>query len=76
MLIAFPQFDFAPESAMLMGVQISEDLVFFYITGMFRWTGCPMVFGCIGRAIGWWIDARAGAPNDIFADDFMSLTLA
>lgn len=72
---AFAQFDFAPESAMLLGVRVSEELVFFHITGMFGWTGCPMVFACPVRAIARWIDARSETPNDVFADDFVDLAL-
>ena len=48
---AFPQFDFTPESAMLLGVEIAPGLMFFYLQGMFGWIGCPMVFGCLGRAM-------------------------
>ena len=73
---AFPQFDFTPESAMLLGVAIAPGLMFFYLQGMFGWTGCPMVFGCLGRAMNRYIQSRSNDPNDLFVDDFQYLSLA
>ena len=73
---AYPQFDFNAESVLLMGVRISPGKLFFYLTGMFGWTGCPMVFACIGRAMERYINARSDCPTDLFVDDFMALALA
>ena len=73
---AFPQFDFAPEAAMLLGVLVAEGVVFFHTTGMFGWTGCPMVFDAIGRAITRRV--RRLAPPSVtnrYADDFALLAL-
>ena len=72
---AFPQFDLEPESAMLLGIQVSEEHVFVHLTGMFGWTGCPMAFGCIGRAIERRLKKDSEAPSAMFADDVASLEL-
>ena len=45
------------------------------LTGMFGWTGCPMVFACIGRAMLRRIRLQSDSPTDLYVDDFIMFTL-
>jgi hypothetical protein len=72
---AYPQFDFSPASTMLMAVCIATGLIFMYLTGMFGWTGCPMVFACISRAMLRRIRIRSDSPTDLYVDDFIMFTI-
>jgi len=72
---AYPQFDFNPASTMLMAVCIATGLIFMFLTGMFGWTGCPMVFACIGRAMLRRIRLQSDSPTDLYVDDFIMFTL-
>ena len=60
---------------MLLGVEIASGLMFFYLQSIFGWTGCLMVFGCLGRAMNRFTQARSNDLNDIFVDDFQYLSL-
>jgi hypothetical protein len=72
---AYHQFDFNPASVMMMAVCVSVGLVFMYLTGMFGWTRCPMVFAVIGKAMLRHIHARSNSPTALYVDDFIILTL-
>ena len=49
--------------------------MFFYLQSIFGWTGCLMVFGCLGRARNRFNQARSNDLNDLFVDDFQYLSL-
>ena len=61
---------------MLLGVKVAEGVVFSHTTGMVGWTGSPMVFDAIGRAVTRRI-TRLAPPSvtSRYADDFALLTL-
>ena len=55
---------------------MAEGVWFFHTTGFFGWTGCPMVFDAIGRALTRGI-IRLAPPSVTkrYADDFALLAL-
>jgi hypothetical protein len=48
---AFPQFDIAPECAILFFVRVTAALFMVLTVGMFGWLGFPIVFAVISRAL-------------------------
>jgi len=50
---AFLLLDFCPEDVEKVAIQLTEDLVMFFICGVFGWTGTPTAFDIISRALEW-----------------------
>lgn len=72
---AFNQFNFSKDSALLMAVWIAIGLIFIFTNGNFGWTGSPMVFGCIGRALLRYIRKSLKGVSSLYCDDFATLSL-
>ena len=73
---AFCQFDFSPSSSKLLAVLLGNTL-FLFLVGLFGWTGAPIVFGLLSRALERFI-CRV-VPRGCFklyVDDIISLVLA
>lgn len=47
----FPQMDLAPESAPLLSIRLTPEIVFIHLAGCFGWTGAPMAWSIIGEAM-------------------------
>jgi hypothetical protein len=73
---AFPQLDYTPDSAMLLAVSIASELVLFHLVGNFGWTGFPMVFAVLGRALLRLIRPRLHGLVFLCCDDFMNFGAA
>lgn len=68
---AFNQFNFSPLSTLYMAVCISATVIFIYTNGNFGWTGSPMVFGLIGRALLRSVRSATCGVCWLYCDDFM-----
>ena len=71
---AFAQFNFDPSSASLLAVAIDNHLSFIYTVGCFGWTGSPMVWGVLSRALLRACSVNSNDCLDLYVDDFVGLS--
>ena len=70
---AFGQLPFQARSALLMTAAVDEDFLVFNLYGTFGWTGLPMAWGAVGRAIREAASSRIKGCLHGYVDDFMGL---
>ena len=73
---AYTQLRFRPEDVHLMAVNLSDDVVMFFIGGIFGWTGMPFSFDPISRAIRWELEQSAHGIANIYVDDILGASPA
>ena len=75
---AFTLLDFNPDDVRLLGVELEYGIVVFYLCGLFGWTGMPMAFQAINRALVWELRKPGVLKGlmDMYTDDAFGVTLA
>jgi hypothetical protein len=54
-----------------MAVGLQDDLILFFIGGIFGWSGMPFAFDPLSRAIRWELKHQAGGEAEIYVDDVL-----
>ena len=70
---AFGQLFFQDRSALLMSVAVDDDSLVINLFGTFGWTGLPMAWGAVGRAIREAVSYKIDGCLHSYVDDFMGL---
>ena len=70
---AFGQLFFHAESALLMSMAVDEEFLVINLYGTFGWTGLPMAWGAVGRAMREAASSRIDGCVHSYVDDFMGL---
>ena len=73
---AFTLLDFDPASVPLLATELDDELVVFFLAGIFGWTAMPMVFQVITRTIVWELQQPGVLCGsfDMFVDDMFGVT--
>lgn len=72
---AFPQYMYNPASALLLCMFITANLLMIMIRGCFGWTGSPMVWAVLMRALVRTENQLVDGEIDMFCDDAMGISL-
>ena len=70
---AFPQFSMAPASALWLCCEILLGILLIMIAGSFGWTGAPVVYDIIGKAMLRALIKVVEGPLAVYCDDFIGL---
>jgi hypothetical protein len=75
---AFTLLDFDPEGVPFLGTELEDGLVIFYLCVLFGWTGSPMAFQVINRALVWELSQPGVLKGRLkmYTDDMIGVTLA
>lgn len=73
---AFTLLSFRPEDVRLMGFEMSEELVLFYLVGIFGWTGTPAAFQVITRALIFELRRLVEGQLTMYVDDAIAVCLS
>ena len=71
---AFGQLAFQPRSSLLMPIAVDEQYIGVYLDGTFGWTGMPMAWGAVGRAIRETASSSLTGCLHSYVDDYVGLS--
>jgi hypothetical protein len=72
---AFTLISFAPEAVRYMCLELTGDLVMFFLCGIFGWTGTPAAFQVITRAIVWELTRKTHGQAKMYVNDIIGVSL-
>jgi hypothetical protein len=72
---AYTRLDYALDDCKLFMTELSGGLVFIYTCGCFGFTGQPMAFDVVTRALRWELDTLLRGKGDAYTDDFFGICL-
>jgi hypothetical protein len=72
---AFTLISFAPEAVRNMCLELTGDLVMFFLCGIFGWTGTPAAFQVITRALVWELTRKIHGQAKMYVDDIIGVSL-
>jgi hypothetical protein len=64
---------FRPEDVGLFAMLLSEDAVYFQMTGIFGWSGTPAAFQVVTRAITWELKHALRSRTVMYVDDIIGV---
>ena len=70
---AYTLLSFRPEDAGLFGMEVTGDLVYLQITGIFGWACTPAAFQVVTRAIKWELTHILQSCVDMYVDDIIGV---
>ena len=72
---AYTLLSFRPEDAGLFGMEVTGELVYLQIAGIFGWACTPAAFHVVTRAIKWELDHLLRSLIDMYVDDIIGVCL-
>ena len=72
---AYTLLSFRPEDAGLFGMELSGDLVYLQIVGIFGWSCTPAAFQVVTRALKWELSKALQSLIDMYCDDMLGICL-
>ena len=70
---AYTLLSFHPESVHLFGMELSDDIIIFFLCGVFGWTGTPFAFQVLTRAILFELRPKIPGLCFMYVDDLMGV---
>ena len=70
---AYTLLSFRAEYVGLFGMLLTDDLVYFQLAGIFGWSGTPVAFQVVTRAIAWELRARLRSRTVMYVDDIIGI---
>ena len=73
---AYTLLSFRPEDAGLFGMELTGDLIYLQICGIFRWSSTPAAFQVVTRALKWEFKSLLESYTEMYVDDVIGVCLA
>jgi hypothetical protein len=70
---AFTLLSWDPTAVRRMAVELNDDVVIFFLCGIFGWTGMPAVFNVISRTIVWEVSSQLHGEMLMYVDDIFGV---
>lgn len=73
---AYTLLSFRPEDAGLFGMELTDDLIYLQICGIFGWSSTPAAFQVVTRALKWEFKSRLKSNTEMYVDDVIGVCFA
>ena len=70
---AYTLLSFRPEDAGLFGMELTGDLIYLQICGIFGWSSTPAAFQVVTRALKWEFKSRIKSFTEMYVDDVIGV---
>ena len=70
---AYTLLSFRPEDAGLFGMEVTSDLIYLQICGIFGWSSTPAAFQVVTRALKWEFKLRLKSYTEMYEDDIIGI---
>ena len=70
---AYTLISFRPEDIGLFAMQLTNDLIYLQLVGIFGWAGTPAAFQVVTRAIQWELKHRLAGSTLMYVDDIIGV---
>ena len=73
---AYTLLSFRPEDAGLFGMELTDDLIYLQICGIFGWSSTPAAFQVVTRSFKWEFKSRLKSNTEMYVDDVIGVCFA
>ena len=73
---AYTLLSFRPEGAGLFGMELTDDLIYLQICGIFGWSSTPAAFQVVTRSFKWEFKSRLKSNTEMYVDDVIGICFA